>query len=90
MGKKCVQNVCSVRTKLGISGSYTQHVLLQIPSWWKDLSNAHNFPRIIHSLFSKNNLYNKLGFYPFSTEPIITTICIYNKRQVRVDLRSML
>lgn len=85
MGKKCVQAVRAVRKNLGTTFGFTHrpelffsavYIKLVLP-----LVNRLGF----HSLYFESSPCYIAGFCPLSTQPMITTIYIYNKRGTRVE-----
>lgn len=82
MGKKCVQSVCLVWKKLCISSVSTQLLVVKNSCTHFVSTFFITTPFTIHSPISP--VSNEFGrvFSTLSTVPIITTIFIYNKRQM--------
>lgn len=84
MGKKCVQNVNTLRTGLGISVSYTHQGIAVFARLLKKFTHPHTFTQVFHKLILPYLICENSWFYPGSTMPTITTICLFNKKPVRI------
>lgn len=81
MGKKCVQNVKRLFTALGISAAFPQTAVWHIHRMFKTIDVPQESTQEFHSQYWLFSICNLAEFYPPSTAPTITTICLFNKNQ---------
>lgn len=84
MGKKCVQLVGCVWALLWGTFVYAQKSLAACLRVGKNSTLYAELTQEIHNRVLQIYLWFKQFFYTVSTVPIITTIFIYNKEQLRV------
>ena len=89
MGKKCVQAVESVRTKMCTSRVYTQRALLDLVSLCTKSVLPLASPAAVHIMYSLVPICNNTQLYPVSTEPTITTTCLEKLKTLKTLLGEL-
>lgn len=84
MRKNCVQPVSMLCIFLCKTYACTQNLFAMVVRMCKNLNQFTHLPQLIHSCLLSIYSCCLAGFSHFSTKPIITTIFIYNKEQLRV------
>lgn len=90
MGKKSVQAVYTTRTTLGISGLYTQVVLIICGLVGKSGVQSKALRPAFHMSFEQFFQRSQVFFYTVPTGPTITTICIKNKNHINQSFKKEL
>lgn len=79
MGKNCVQDMENSRIVLWIARSFQQSAKIICTTMCTSMMKYASYAHIVHIMYSVVTPLRKARLYTVSTEPTITTICLFKK-----------